>query len=59
MTNGEINDQFDKIVSSVEEIELPKVPGYWLNRLCKAVWEGRPGKWIESGPARLNERMRR
>ena len=46
MNNGEINDQFDNIVSSVEEIKLPKVPGYWLNQLCKAVWEGRPGKRI-------------
>lgn len=47
MNNGELNDQFDKIVSSVEEIELPKVPGHWLNEFCKAVKEGRPGKRIE------------
>ncbi len=47
MTKGEINDQFDNIVASVEEIELPKIPGGWLNRLCKAVKEGKPGRRIE------------
>ena len=46
MNKGEINDQFDNIVSSVEEIELPRVPGKWLNRLVKAVEEGRPGRRI-------------
>ena len=46
MNNGELNDQFDKIVSSVEEIKLPKVPGYWLNKFCKAVREGKPGRRI-------------
>ncbi len=47
MTNGEQNDQFDNIVNSVGEIELPKVPGHFLNKLCKAIKEGRPGRRIE------------
>ncbi|KKM60349.1 hypothetical protein LCGC14_1542830 [marine sediment metagenome] len=46
MNNGEINDQFDNIVSSVEEIKPPKIPGHWLNRLVKAVKEGQPGRRI-------------
>lgn len=32
MTNGEINDLFDKLRDAAKEIP---VPGYWLNRICR------------------------